>query len=49
MYLRECAQKSAKLTRWSLGLQDFDLIGSTDVAALIRPPIVYPGWGKIDR
>jgi len=25
MYLRECAPKSAKLTRWSLGLQDFDL------------------------
>jgi len=25
MYLRECAPKSVKLTRWSLGLQDFDL------------------------
>jgi len=25
MYLRECAPKSAKLTRWALGLQDFDL------------------------
>jgi len=23
MYLRECAPKSAKLTRWSLGLQEF--------------------------
>jgi len=23
MYLRECAPKSAKLTRWALGLQEF--------------------------
>ena len=23
VYLRECAPKSAKLTRWALGLQDF--------------------------
>ena len=25
-YLKECAPKSAKLTRWSLGLQEFDII-----------------------
>ena len=25
LYLRECAPKSAKLTRWALGLQEFDL------------------------
>ena len=26
LYLRECAPKSAKLTRWALGLQEFDII-----------------------
>jgi len=51
MYLRECAPKSAKLTRWSMGLQDFDLSwqyrrGSDNQA---EPPIVYLGCGKIDR
>ena len=25
LYLRECAPKSAKLTRWALGLQEFDI------------------------
>jgi len=25
MYLKECAPKSSKLTRWSLGLQEFDI------------------------
>ena len=28
MYLRECAPKSAKLTRWALGLQEFNIIWS---------------------
>jgi len=25
LYLKECAPKSAKLTRWALGLQEFDI------------------------
>ena len=25
MYLRECAPKSAKLTRWAIGLQEFNI------------------------
>ena len=28
MYLRECAPKSAKLTRWALGLQEFNIVWS---------------------
>ena len=28
MYLRECAPKSARLTRWALGLQEFNIIWS---------------------
>ena len=28
MYLKECAPKSSKLTRWSLGLQEFDITWS---------------------
>jgi len=28
MYLRECAPKSAKLTRWTLGLQEFNITWS---------------------
>jgi len=44
LYLRECAPKSAKLTRWALGLQEFDIVwnyrpGSKNLAAdcLSRP------------
>ena len=25
LYLKECAPRSAKLTRWALGLQEFDI------------------------
>jgi len=28
MYLKECAPKSSSLTRWSLGLQEFDITWS---------------------
>jgi len=43
MYLREYAPKSDKLTRWALGLQEFNTVWSYSPGAEIMLLIVYPG------
>jgi len=43
MYLRECAPKSAKLTRWALGSKNSTLFGHIGLGVEIRLLIVFPG------
>jgi len=43
IYLREYAPKSAKLTYWALGLEEFNILWSYRPGAEIRLLIVCPG------
>ena len=40
-YIRDCAPKSAKLLRWSLALQEFDLEIKTSEVRITLWPIIY--------
>jgi len=56
MYLQECAPKSAKLTRWALGLQEFNIIWSyrpgsrnqtADFQARVDGKVTVSDWVRV--